>query len=324
MTAPVVSVVIPAYNAAAVLPLQLSALMTQADAPPFEVIVVDNGSTDATADVVLSLAPEVSFPLRVERATQRQGPGYARNVGAGLAAASRLMFADADDVVSRWWLAAGVRAFEEATLWTGGAHLLTDEQFEGTLDQIRAAMGDADDRLPLAPGDLEDPFPVLMGGDFGATTEVFKRLGGFDVSLGTAFEDNDLGMRAHLAGIPVGAAPSARIAFRGKWDVGFRARLARRQAMRHVVAAGRYGLLALSPMPHPVREIVNPVAGAVAMTLGRRPRDFASAYLRMATGVGLVEGHVRHRLRAFPEPEIGVGYAPRTARAESPREMRAP
>ena len=45
-TAPSVSVVIPVYNGARTLPLQLEALRTQVGAPPFEVIVVDNRSTD--------------------------------------------------------------------------------------------------------------------------------------------------------------------------------------------------------------------------------------------------------------------------------------
>ena len=43
--APAVSVIIPAYNAARTLPLQLEALAAQVDPPAFEVIVVDNGGT---------------------------------------------------------------------------------------------------------------------------------------------------------------------------------------------------------------------------------------------------------------------------------------
>ena len=53
---PRISVVIPAYNAERFLPLQLEALDMQSDAPPYEVIVVDNRSSDGTAALVDRLA----------------------------------------------------------------------------------------------------------------------------------------------------------------------------------------------------------------------------------------------------------------------------
>ena len=113
---PEISVIIPAFNAERFLPLQLEALDAQSGAPSYEV-VVDNASTDGTASVVHRLAREVSYPLRLVSAPEHQGPGFARNVGAAHAHADLLMFADADDVVSRWWVRNGARAFES---WTSG------------------------------------------------------------------------------------------------------------------------------------------------------------------------------------------------------------
>lgn len=114
---PEISVIIPAFNAERFLPLQLEALDAQSGAPSYEVVVVDNASTDGTASVVHRLAREVSYPLRLVSAPEHQGPGFARNVGAAHAHADLLMFADADDVVSRWWVRNGARAFES---WTSG------------------------------------------------------------------------------------------------------------------------------------------------------------------------------------------------------------
>ena len=51
---PRVSVVVPAFNAATTLPAQLEALALQQTSVPFEVIVVDNASTDDTAAVAAS------------------------------------------------------------------------------------------------------------------------------------------------------------------------------------------------------------------------------------------------------------------------------
>lgn len=58
-SAPVLSVVIPCFQAALVLPVQLRALTDQVGAPPFEVIVVDNRSTDALVSVVDAHRPEL-------------------------------------------------------------------------------------------------------------------------------------------------------------------------------------------------------------------------------------------------------------------------
>lgn len=318
-TAPLISVVIPAFNAEGVLRLQLEALDAQSDAPAFEVVVVDNGSTDGTARLVTSLAPTLSYPLRLISATDHQGPGYARNVGAAEAKADRLMFTDADDVVSRWWLAHGARAFEATSLWNGGARLMTDDEMVGSVEDIRAAAGDDDVWLPVEPGDLNNRFPVVMGCDFGCTREAFEAIGGFDQSLGLAYEDNDFGVRAHLAGIPVDSAPAVRIAYRGKWDIPFRAALARRQARGHVLTARRYGLRSESPMPGPIGEMTRPLATATLMAAGRRPKDWSGPYLRFVTGVGLAEGHLRYgAARRFPDPMIGVGYHRRELNLPTP------
>lgn len=310
MSEPVISVVIPAFNAERTLGLQLDALDTQEGAPPFEVVVVDNASTDRTADLVRRRAGEMGYPLRLVSAPEHQGPGYARNVGAAAAQADLLMFTDSDDVVSRWWVAAGERAFTASPLWNGGARLMTDEEMLGGLDQIWAAAGDSAEWIDVVPGDLSDAFPVVMGCDFGCTRAAFEEIGGFDQSMGTAFEDNDFGLRAHLARIPVDQAPAVRVAYRGRWDYPSRARLARRQARGHMLAVERYGLRERSRMPHPVREIVNPIIAAGLMALGRREREWGGPYLRLSAGLGLAEGRLRYgAAKRMPPPQIGLGYA---------------
>jgi len=310
---PAISVVIPAFNAEDTIGLQLDALNSQEGAPDFEVVVVDNASTDGTSALVRSRMEHVGFRLRLISATEYQGPGYARNAGASAAHADLLMFADAADVVSRWWVACGMRAFDSSVLWSGGAVLMSDEDMAGNLDQIRTAAGDSPQWFEVIPGDLSEGFPVLMGGDFGCTREVFERVGGFDQSMGTAFDDNDFGVRAHLAGIAVDEAPSVRIAYRGTWDLKSRARLARRQARGHILVRERYGLRSQSRMPPAAREILNPLLAAGLMVVGARERDWSAPYLRVSTGLGLLEGELRYRMRkSLPSPQVGVGYERRS------------
>jgi glycosyltransferase involved in cell wall biosynthesis len=93
-----VSVVIPAYNAADTIAGTLRALQAQVDAPPFDVIVVDNASTDDTARVARDCGATVLQELV-------RGPAAARNCGLYHATGSIVAHLDADTVPSRRWLA---------------------------------------------------------------------------------------------------------------------------------------------------------------------------------------------------------------------------
>jgi glycosyltransferase involved in cell wall biosynthesis len=99
-----VSVVIAARDAQASLGDTLAALGAQRDAPPHEVIVVDNGSRDGTA----ALAEAHPLRPRVLRRERGAGPGAARNDGARAAKAPLLAFTDADCAPAPDWLRRGV------------------------------------------------------------------------------------------------------------------------------------------------------------------------------------------------------------------------
>jgi len=96
---PRVSVVIPAYNAAASLGATLQALRGQAGAQEAEIIVVDNASTDDTARLAAEHGATVYFE-------GERGPAAARNRGLLLAHAPIIAHLDADTVPSRRWLRA--------------------------------------------------------------------------------------------------------------------------------------------------------------------------------------------------------------------------
>src|SRR5262249_48776117 len=90
---PMISVVIPAHNEQEVLPKTLAALKRQ-DYPHFETIVVTNGCTDRTADVVRGRCDQL-FEL------EERGLGPARNLGAAKAKGELLLFLDADTILER-------------------------------------------------------------------------------------------------------------------------------------------------------------------------------------------------------------------------------
>jgi glycosyltransferase involved in cell wall biosynthesis len=100
---PEVSVVIPTYNRLEVLAEVLQALEFQQGAPTFEVIVVDDGSTDGTSNWLRNRTFRI--PLRV-LTQENRGPAAARNTGVIVAQGQWVAFLGDDTVPSGGWLAA--------------------------------------------------------------------------------------------------------------------------------------------------------------------------------------------------------------------------
>lgn len=109
---PRISVVISTYNRSRALRTALDALLSQAGALPYEVIVVDNNSTDDTASVVQSIAQRASGCLRYTF-EPRQGLSHGRNTGILLAESPIIALTDDDVSVARDWILQIARAFDE-------------------------------------------------------------------------------------------------------------------------------------------------------------------------------------------------------------------
>jgi lipopolysaccharide/colanic/teichoic acid biosynthesis glycosyltransferase/glycosyltransferase involved in cell wall biosynthesis len=100
-----VSVVVPAYNAAGVITSCIMALQEQESSLPFEIIVVDDGSSDNTAE----LAEESG--VQVIRHTEKRGAAAARNSGISAAAGDIICFTDADCMPKENWIQQILRSF---------------------------------------------------------------------------------------------------------------------------------------------------------------------------------------------------------------------
>jgi glycosyltransferase involved in cell wall biosynthesis len=126
-----VSVVIPAYNAERTLGSVLAALAGQ-DPRPDEVVVVDDGSTDATTAIA------ERFGARVVRTETRRFAGGARNRGWEKARGEAVVFLDADAVPTPGWGAAVVRALAEFPgAIVGGARTFTAETAWGWVAHLQ-------------------------------------------------------------------------------------------------------------------------------------------------------------------------------------------
>jgi len=109
---PFVSIVIPTYNRAGLLPMTLDSFLTQ-DYPEdrYELIIADNNSTDNTSEVVSRYVGSPGTPLKY-LFEKRQGVHYARNSAAKVARGDILFFTDDDMIADRFLVRELVKVFE--------------------------------------------------------------------------------------------------------------------------------------------------------------------------------------------------------------------
>jgi len=106
ITGPTVSVIIPTFNRAALLPRALDSVVAQTY-EPVEIVVVDDGSTDETAQVLRTYSDRVRLVN-----TNHKGPSHARNAGMRAATGRYIAFLDSDDSYYPAKLAAQVEIIE--------------------------------------------------------------------------------------------------------------------------------------------------------------------------------------------------------------------
>jgi len=112
MDTPQISVIICTYNRATLLARALMAFQDQEHPPRAEIVVVDNNSSDDTADAVRRCSKDLQFVLPVAYFHEpEQGLSRARNAGIAAARGDILAFLDDDAVPSPGWLAAIADAF---------------------------------------------------------------------------------------------------------------------------------------------------------------------------------------------------------------------
>lgn len=201
-----VSVVIPSYNAAATLGAQLESLTAQTYGGQFEVVIADNGSSDATHDVVAAFADRLT--LLIVDAADRRGAGHARNVGTAIAKGDLVAYCDADDVTDPGWLATLVRAIEGPA----GADLVGGGLEHDLLNQSETEWRgrDGSRSLPRPLGFL----PFAISANCATRREVWESIRGWGENFEHGGDDVDFCWRAQLAGYRLEFVPGAIVHYR--------------------------------------------------------------------------------------------------------------
>ena len=291
MSPNLISVVLCCHDGSTTLEDQLSALSSQDYAGGWELVFVDDASTDTSVSIAESWSDRL--PIRVIHTAQPGHPvglASARNVGGNAARGEVLLFCDDDDVADEGWISAMAEAARESAAFGG----FNEE------DQLNDPSG-RQWRYPLTPGRLPIAFgraAVPVGNNSGVWTSAFREVEGFDPEFSEfgAGEEVDFFWRVQLAGHDVRYVPSAIMHIRHRNSRKALVRQWYRYGLSNALVYRRFRHLGLPRTSG--RKTLEVIA-----RLGRGvPKALASptkrgAWLRMASfACGQVVGSVRNRV----------------------------
>lgn len=279
------TVVCACLNAAATLALQLDALAAQATDFAWELIMVDDGSTDGTPTLTRSYANRIANLRVIESPAGLRPQADGMNIGAANAAGSYLVFLDGDDEITPGYLAAMKAALDEHPVV---AARIDDEALNPPYTRVRLEPMQRH-RLTV----LHDFLPVTVGAAMGIRKDVFDKLDGWDVES-TPLVDIDLSWRLQLAGFSIAFCPDAVLRYRYRTGLRATYRQKRNYAIGDVFVMKRF-----APMGAPRRSLGTTLRGwRNVVRSGLTVRDRRSAILFMdhlGSAVGRIRGSIRHR-----------------------------
>ncbi len=193
-----VSVIIPVYNRAHIIGAVIEALLEQ-EHKPLEIIIVDDGSTDNTREVVKS------YPVKYIYQENR-GPASARNRGFRESKGDIVAFIDSDCIAKKDWLKNLIKGFDSSEVGAvAGSYDIANSQ--SLLSRL------IHEEIKWRHSGFKRFIRAFGSYNVAIRREVFEKAGGFDESYRTASgEDNDLSYRILKAGYKIRFVPDALVA----------------------------------------------------------------------------------------------------------------
>lgn len=205
------SIIIPCFNEAEYISTQLEALIGQRWDDVWEVVIADNGSTDATLVIVEQYRDKLPH-LKIIDASARRGASFARNMGVKASEGDFLAFCDADDEVAPGWIAEIASAIAKYGFVASrmDAEKLSDPEALKAKGNKRQQEG-----LMVYRYGYVDYLPHAGACGLGIKRIIHDQIGGFDEEI-LYCEDADYCWRVHLSGTPLCFVPEALINIRHK------------------------------------------------------------------------------------------------------------
>jgi glycosyltransferase involved in cell wall biosynthesis len=199
---PAYSIAIPHFEQPVLLERCLESLEAQQDAPPFEVIVVDNGSATLPTEICARF-PRVRLLLETTK-----GPGPARNRGAHEGRAPTILFIDADCVADPDWIAtahARLQANPGCDIFCGDVRILPEDPRKMT------AIECYEELFAYRPEQMIRRHHFAVTCNLAVRKKAFDAIGPFIPGL-LISEDVEWGRRAHGMGYEIMFVPEMQIA----------------------------------------------------------------------------------------------------------------
>lgn len=297
--APGVSIVVPAYNSEGTVGACLRALLGQDLDEPFEIILVDDGSTDRTVEVAEGFGARV----RVIRQTNR-GAGAARNTGVAGARGDIVLFTDADCEPVPGWARALIGEIRAGADGAKGTYRTRQRSL--TARFVQAEYESKYRRMArMERIDFVDTYSAGYG------RELLLRSGGFDESLRND-EDQELSFRLAEAGANLRFVPGAVVYHRHAASPGDYVRKKFRIGYWKVAVLARHPgrAVADSHTPQSVKAQMGLLAmacGSLALSAGPRPVRRAAGAIVLASTVGFAASTVPFAVHvASKDPALAV------------------
>jgi len=217
------SLIIVNFNGFEITKNCLQSIFQNANGLDFEVIVVDNASSDRSAGKLTKLFGEKKNFFVLQR-TKNDFLAAAYNDGFKSSRGKILLFMNNDLVVSKNWLSELLRAFEKKGIGMAGVSMLSYKR-KNQIDNLGCKLNFLGYGQRIEAGKafqakscLSEVF-FVPGSVLAIRRELFEKAGGFDQSYGGNYEDVDLAWRIRLLGYKVLVAESAIVYHLGSWTV---------------------------------------------------------------------------------------------------------
>lgn len=231
------SVIIPCFNGAKTIAVQLEALAKQQWSEPWEVIVSDNGSTDESLAIVEQYREKLPN-LRIVDASKQRGLAHALNCAVPVATAEAVALCDTDDEVAPGWVAAMGEALSKYDFVACRCEF--EKLNEPWTLKVRPPFQVDELMYYIYPPYL----PHAAGCSLGFRPALHEAIGGFDESI-PALPDTDFCWRAQLAGTEIHFVPDAVVHYRFRDTLGSIYRQSRNYAESNILLYKKYRSLGL-------------------------------------------------------------------------------
>ena len=212
------SIIIPTCNAKKYLIPTIKSILNS-HTKNYEIIVVDNGSTDTSIKAVKNLKPTRSHlvgKIKIVALDKNFGPAKARNEGVKIAKGRYLAFLDSDTKVHPDWANQALKCFDNKKIAAIQCKLLFLKD-KKRIDYVGEYLTPTGFLLPVAPhgtidkGQFDDTDKILAAKSAGMfiRRDVFRKIDGFDEDYFIFVEETDLGWRTWLAGYQIVLCPNS-------------------------------------------------------------------------------------------------------------------